>query len=429
MKRKILFTILICGGCILLGGVLMIQKTKISKSTPKADDTGVTLEKINAVVKANNQFAFDLYSRYKDKYEGNIFFSPYSISVALAMTYEGARGQTAKEIQAVFHFPEAEDIRRPGFARIYNEINKKNKKYELHTANALWAQKDYLFLDTYFIVTEKYYGGKVRNVDFEKESEKSRQMINAWVKDQTRNRIKDLISKKPRIIDKLTTLVITNAIYFKGKWVLQFDRSRTREADFRVSPTKVVKVPMMSLSGEKAKFNYAETEDLQILEMPYEGEELSMLVLLPKEDNLAKLEQSLDLEKLNKWRDMLQERKVDVYMPKFKLEIKYFMEKALKEMGMPSAFIYHKADFSGMTGRRDLFISRVIHQAFVEVNEEGTEAAGATAVIIKKGVVMPTIFRADHPFIFIIQERKTGNIFFMGKVANPIHHGIIIYEE
>lgn len=389
----------------------------VKQPTPTADDTGVTPEKVSAVVNANNQFAFDLYSKYKDKYrDDNFFFSPYSISTALAMTYEGAREKTAEEMQSVFHFSEDNDVRRPAFARIYNEINKKDKEYKLHTANALWAQKDYQFLDEYLSATERYYGGKVTNLDFVGETEKSRQIINTWVEDQTNNKIKDLIPSG--VIDPATRLILTNAIYFKGTWVLQFDKSETREADFKISPTKTVKAQMMSLTGEKAEFNYAETEDLQILEMPYEGEEISMLVLLPKEDTLDKLEHSLNAEKLDEWRGMLQERKIDVYMPKFKFETKYFMAKDLAEMGMPSAFT-RAADFSGMTGKRDLYIAQVIHQAFVEVNEEGTEAAAATAVVMKELAVMSEIFRADHPFIFIIQQKDTGNILFLGKVVDP----------
>ncbi|MBA7514216.1 hypothetical protein ES705_06241 [subsurface metagenome] len=385
----------------------------------EADDTGATPEKVNAVVNANNQFAFELYSKYKDEYsDDNIFFSPFSISTALAMTYEGAIGQTAEEMQSVFHFPADNDVRRPAFAKIYNEINEKEKgkQYKLHTANALWAQKDYQFLNEYFGTTEKYYRGKVTNLDFRSEPEPSRITINNWVEDQTNDKIKDLIP--PGGIDPLTRLVLTNAIYFKGTWVLQFDKNKTREADFRVSPTKTVKVEMMSLTGEKAKYNYAETTHLQILEMPYEGEELSMVVLLPKGDTLDKLEQSLTVEKLNEWRGMLQKERVDVYMPKFKFETKYFMALDLAEMGMPSAFT-GEADFSGMTGKRDLYISQVIHQAFVEVNEEGTEAAAATAAIMEEGAVMSKVFRADHPFIFIIQQKDTGNILFLGKVVDP----------
>jgi len=370
------------------------------------------------VVSANNRFAFDLYSRYKTN-DGNIFFSPYSISTALAMTYEGAKGKTADEMQSVLHFPKDDNVRRAGYAGIISEINKKDGKYVLSTANALWAQKDYSFLKGYFDVTERYYGGKVTNLDFVKDTENSRATINNWVEEQTNNKIKDLIPQGA--IDDLTRLVLTNAIYFKGTWVKQFDKKNTMERDFRVSPGKTVKAQMMSRVGEEALFNYTETDKAQILELPYAGEDLSMLVLLPKGDDIKALEDSLDSLKLASLRNALTQERVNVYLPKYKFETKYFMADTLSEMGMPTAFSGN-ADFSGMTGKKDLFITDVIHQAFVEVNEEGTEAAAATGVIMGATSIGPDrtkTFYADHPFIFIIQEKATGNILFMGRVSDP----------
>ncbi len=384
------------------------------EDVPVADDSAASPEKVEAVVNANNGFAFDLYAKYKDQFEGeNVFFSPYSISTALAMTCEGARGKTAEEMQSVLYFPKDEDVRRPGFARIYNQINKEGKEYRLSTANALWAQKDYKFLDEYFTVVESFYGGKATNMDFGKDPEGSRQTINNWVEEKTNNKIKDLIPAGVL----LTRLVLTNAIYFKGTWVSQFDEEKTREEDFRVDGGKTVKAEMMYLKDDEAEFNYAETDDLQLLEMDYKGEDLSMIVILPKEGSLEKVEEMLSAEKLAEWKEMMHEREVDIFFPKFKFETKYFMAQDLSEMGMPSAF--GGADFSGMTGNKNLFISEVIHQAFVEVNEKGTEAAAATAVIIKEMISMPTVFRADHPFIFLIQQKQTGNILFLGKVMDP----------
>jgi len=199
-------------------------------------------------------------------------------------------------------------------------------------------------------------------------------------------------------------------------WIKQFDKEETRKEDFKVSPEKTVKVDMMSITGEE--FNYFETEEIQILELLYEGEDLSMLIILPKENDLNSLEDSFSLEKLYELRNNLGEQKVDVYIPKFKFETKYFMVKTLEEMGMPTAFSMD-ADFSGMDGTTDLFIANVIHQAFVDVNEEGTEAAAATGVVMELKAAMPTVFRADHPFIFMIQERETGNILFLGRVVDP----------
>jgi len=369
----------------------------------------------SGAVSANNQFAFKLYSIYKSK-DGNIFFSPYSISSALAMTYEGARGKTADEMQSVFDFSKDDVLRRRDFLKINNIINKKDKKYKLNTANALWAQKSYKFSDDYFKLIDQYYGGKVTNLDFIGDLEGSRLTINHWVEERTNDRIKDLIPKN--VLDSYTRLVLTNAIYFKGKWAKEFDKKSTGEQDFNVGSNKAVKVQMMNDNDD---FNYGETDSLQILELPYQDNELSMLILLPKNDDLAAVEGSLTFEKLSEYKSLLTSEKIDVSIPRFKFETKYLMKDDLIRMGMPTAFS-GDADFSGMTGDKDLFIGQVIHQAFVDVNEEGTEAAAATAVIMEAGSAMPQppkVFRADHPFIFLIQEKETGNILFMGRVADP----------
>lgn len=382
---------------------------------PRTDDTGTTQQGVQTVANANNKFAFDLYSELDKSESGNIFYSPYSISAALAMTYEGARGQTAEEIKSVFHFPE-NNVLRPNFAAIYNEINKKDKPYKLSTGNALWVQQNYKLLDEYLSAVEKYYGGKAANLDFAGETEKSRQTINTFIEQQTVNRIKDLIPQG--ILDAATKLVLTNAIYFKGTWVWEFDKADTREQDFKITPTNVIKTPMMHMDNEKAKFNYADVGDLQILELPYKGDEISMLVLLPT-GNLDTIEPNLTTEKLEEWKNQMKEEKLDaISLPKFEFDTKYFMAQTLSAMGMPTAF--GNADFSGMNGNRSLYIDQVIHQAFVKVDEEGTEAAGATAVIMKESIALQRkIFNADHPFIFVIQEKETGNILFLGRVADP----------
>tara|TARA_Y100000310_G_scaffold332712_1_gene408812 strand:+ start:215 stop:1474 length:1260 start_codon:yes stop_codon:yes gene_type:complete len=382
---------------------------------PKTDDTGSTQQGIQQVVNANNQFAFDLYSELDKSEQGNVFYSPYSVSAALAMTYEGAKGQTADEMKSVFHFPES-NILRPNFAAIYNEINRENKAYELKTGNALWAQYDYQFLEDYTSRVEKYYGGKVANLDFKQETGKSRQMINSFIEEQTNDKIKDLIPAG--VLSPMTRLVLTNAIYFKGTWEWEFDKSDTREQDFRITPTNAIKTPMMYMKPDKAKFNYADIEDLQILELPYKGGKISMLILLPTE-NLDSIEPSLTAEKLTEYKARMSETKLDsISFPKFEFDTKYFMKETLSAMGMPTAF--GNADFSGMDGTKNLLISQVIHQAFVKVDEKGTEAAAATAVVMKESMAMPrNVFRADHPFIFIIQEKETENILFMGRVTDP----------
>jgi serpin B len=381
-------------------------------------EEGSTSEGLKELVDGNNQLAFDLYAQYKAEDE-NVFYSPYSIITALSMTYEGARGKTAEEMASVLHLPSNASIRQPAFAKLFNEMNKKGKKYQLNTANALWAQKDFTFLPDYFNTIDKYYGGKVENVDFVHETEAVRKRINTWVEDQTNKKIQNLIPEG--ILNEMTRLVLTNAIYFKGTWLKQFDSKETSNMDFYTSGTVSEKVPMMHLpNDEEAKFNYAETNDLQVLELPYTGSELSMLILLPKENDQTVVEKYLTKEKFADLKEQLKEEQVDIYLPKFKFETKYFLTDTLKKMGMKEAFT-NAADFSGMDGEKDLMISQVIHQAFVEVNEEGTEAAAATAVVVELKATMQDIkeFKADHPFIFVIQQKSTGNILFMGRVSDP----------
>ena len=388
------------------------------KKPPEADDTGSTEEGVRQVVDANNRFAFELYSELSKTEKGNIFFSPYSIFSAIAMTYEGARGQTADEVKSVFHFPDI-DVLRSNFAAIYNSINRETDAYELRTGNALWIQQDYPILESYISIVERYYGGKAANLDFVGKTEESRQTINSFIEEQTNGKIKDLIP--PGYLDTMTRLVLTNVIYFKGMWKWEFNESETREEDFKVTPTHVVKVPMMHMKPENATFKYADLEELQILELPYKGDEISMLILLPK-DGLESIESSLTVEKLNEWKSQMQETKLDeIYLPKFKVDTKYFLKDALSRMGMPTIFSPGEADLSGISDSRELYVGFVIHQAYVEVNEEGTEAAAATAVGIELTAIMPKIvFKADHPFIFIIQQRDTGNILFLGRVVNPL---------
>ena len=383
---------------------------------PRADDAGSTQQGIKDVANANNKFAFDLYSQLDKSENGNLFYSPYSISAALAMTYEGAEGKTAEEMKSVFHFPES-NILRPNFAAIYKDINKGAKDYELKTGNALWVQQDFPFLVDYKNRVEKYFGGKAASLDFVSESEKSRQTINSFIGEQTNNKIKDLIPAG--FLNAMTRLVLTNAIYFKGTWQWEFDTSDTRDSNFKITPTNIVKTPTMNMDPDKASFNYADTGDLQILELPYKGDEISMLVLLPNE-NLDAIENTLTAEKLNEYKSKMKETKLDsISLPKFEFDTKYFMRDVLSALGMPTAFS-ESADFSGMTGKRDLFISFVIHQAYVKVDEKGTEAAAATAVGMQTTSVRPrTDFRADHPFIFLIQDKGTGNILFFGRMVDP----------
>ena len=300
--------------------------------------------------------------------------------------------------------------------------NKRGKKggYQLSVANALWGQKGYGFLQEFIDLTKKYYGAGLREVDFVSavEREKARKAINAWVEKQTKDKIKELI--QPGVFTRLTRLVLTNAIYFKGDWASKFKEENTKPAPFYVTEEKSVEVPMMY---QKGQFAYTEGEDAQVLVLPYKGDELSMLIVLPKKPSLLpSIERELTLKNLKVELERLRKQEVKVYLPKFKITWGVFkLNDILKAMGMKDAFSLPPADFSGMTGRKDLFISHVLHKAFVEVNEEGTEAAAATAVVMDResAPAPPPVFRADHPFVFMIRDNRSGTILFMGRVTNP----------
>ena len=379
------------------------------------DDSRATDEGVDDIVSANNRFAVDLYRQLRKNDEnGNLFFSPYSISVALTIAFEGARGNTAEEMRSVLHTPKNEDIRQPNHARLYNELNAKDRNLTLSTANALWMHEDYSFLGKYISTIQTYYGAGLAELDFFNENEESRQIINSWVENETNSKIKELIPRDQ--LDKLTKLLITNAIYFQGNWVTQFDPEDTRNGIFTTLTGEKVAIPMMRLEGE-VTFNYTRTNTAEILEMPYDGEDLSMLIILPHDDNPSTLEASLTADNISTWRGQMHERDIDVVLPKFKLETEYKLNDAMEEMGMPTAFS-NKADFSGMGGAKNLKISSVRHKAFIEVNEKGTEAAAATyfEVIF---VSVPPMFVVDHSFIFVIQHQETGIILFMGLMGDP----------
>ena len=369
------------------------------------------------VILANNQFTIDFYSEIKDTKE-NIFFSPWSISTAFAIAYEGARGTTADEIQQVFGFPADDEQRRSEFKSINDDLNEKDAKYKLRVANALWLAEKFQPLQEYVDTAKNYYDSEVNNVDFI--SDEGANIINDWAKLKTENKIPMIIP--PGSTDELTLLIITNAIYFNGTWTTQFDEKNTRDEDFKMDSVNVVTAPMMKLFD--TKFNYSQNEQVQIIELPYEGDKLSMLILLPSDVNgLKSLEESLSLESLIQWKSELSETDLDlVQIPKFTLETKYDLSEKLINLGLHSAFDPSEADFSGIAEIKPLYIQSAVHKAFVDVNEVGTEAAAVTA--IKMGTTSigppPLIFKADHPFIFLIQDKETNQILFFGRVVNPI---------
>jgi serpin B len=370
-----------------------------------------------AVVHGNSQFACELYGKLAAE-EGNLFFSPYSISNALAMTYGGAGGNTAKEMAATLHFDGASDDFHAAFADLVRRIQSEDKKrkYQLRIANRLWGQKDFGFVPEFISSSAKHYGAGLEEVDFMDATEQARQAINAWVEKQTQDKIQELL--KPGILNRLTKLVLTNAIYFKAAWSSPFEVSQTKMGEFLADGVKKVKTPMMHQSQSTRFFNGG---TFTALELPYEQHELSMIVLLPKKaDGLAAFEKTLTADNLAKWHAKLSNHLVDIRLPKFKTTAEFRLDKVLEEMGMRDAFDRKKADFTGLSSMKGLHITAVVHKAFIDLNEAGTEAAAATAVVIGTASAPPeATFHADHPFVYLIRDNKTGSVLFMGRVVNP----------
>jgi len=371
---------------------------------------------VEAAVRGNTEFALALYQKLRTV-EGNLFFSPYSISTALAMTYAGARGDTATQMAQALHFFLDQEQLHPAFASLEARLGETGREgqVQLRVANALWPQKGYPLLEAFLALTKRYYGVEVRAVDYG-DTETARATINRWVEDNTEHKIKDMIP--PGVLNAVTLLVLVNAIYFKGNWASPFDEGLTRDERFWVTPGEAVRVPMMSKTHE---YRYGERDGLQVLELAYAGGDLSMVVLLPKEvDGLAEVEERLSVENLGKWTERLWQSEVQVLLPRFEITFPFSLNEVLISMGMVDAF--GDADFSGMDGSKVLYISAVLHKAFVAVNEEGTEAAAATAAMMRTmGISLPPpVFRADHPFVFLIRERSTGSVLFLGRVANPV---------
>jgi serine protease inhibitor len=372
-----------------------------------------------AVVEGNNAFAFALYGHLQNR-NGNLFFSPESISTALAMAYAGARGNTATEMAKTLHFTLPQQHLNPAMGALLSDLNAAHDGYQLTVANALWAQQGYTFLDNFLQLLKTDYGAGLNQVDFKGATEAARLTINRWVEQKTQDKIKDLL--QPGTLVPSTRLVLTNAIYFKGDWQTQFDKAQTRDEDFYPTQAQTKKVAFMHREGS---FSYFDGGTFQVLEIPYKSKELSLVVLLPKDRSaLPTLEQSLTASNTQQWLSrVVPFDKVIVALPKFKSTQQFELGATLGAMGMAQAFT-GSADFSGMTGKRDLAISEVIHKAYIDVNEEGTEAAAATAVgmramAMRGPLEQPPVFRADHPFIFLIRDNRSNSILFMGRMADP----------
>jgi serpin B len=421
MKKIWLWTLAI----VVLAGLVSCTQP-VSSMTLESDKERVAAPEVSlanlvTLVDGNTAFAFDLYQALREE-DSNLFYSPYSISLALAMTYAGARGETEQQMADALRFILPQEDLHPAFNGLDTELGRRGEGAEgkdgegfrLNIVNAIWGQKDYEFLAGFLDELAENYGTGLRILDFVNETEKSRITINDWVSDQTEGRIEDLIPQG--VIDAMTRLVLTNAIYFNAAWMYPFNADATREGAFRLLDGSEVTVPMMAISES---FDYTEGDGYQAVGLPYDGNELFMIVLLPQVGFEA-FEGSLDAALATAILKGLGPRQVSLTMPKFEFESEFSLKDALATLGMPIAFS-DGADFSGMTGNRDLYIGEVLHKAFVSVDEAGTEAAAATAVVMELTAMPeePVPVTIDRPFIFFICDNETGTILFVGRVLNP----------
>jgi serpin B len=428
MKISIILAIVIlCLGLSACAPAALADKVQatgpvLSSEKQREQSPEVAQSDISSLADGNGAFAFNLYKLLSEE-EGNLFYSPYSISVALAMTYAGARGDTETQIADTLQFYLSQNQLHPAFNSLDQELasrgegakGKDGEGFRLNIVNAIWGQKDYAFLVSFLDTLAENYGAGLRIVDFITETELSRITINDWVSDETEGRIKDLIPQGA--INQMTRLVLTNAIYFNAAWQYPFEEDATSPGVFYLLNDDEVTVPMME---QQESFSYLKGDNYQVVELPYDGQELSMVIILPDPGQFASFEETIEYQKIEDIIESLERREVRLRMPKFEFDSSFSLKKALTEMGMPVAFS-DGADFSGMTGKKDLFISDVIHKAFVSVDEAGTEAAAATAVIMELTAMPETPLEVtlNRPFIFLIRDIETGAILFVGRVINP----------
>ena len=395
----------------------VVQSEKERVTSPDVNEADLA-----TLAEGNSTFAFNLYQALREE-DGNLFYSPYSISLALAMTYAGARDETAQQMADALDFILPPDRLHPAFNSLDLELRlrgegaegKDGEGFRLNIVNAIWGQKGYEFLAEFLDLLAENYGAGLRVLDFVNAPEESRLTINNWVSDQTEGRIEDLIPQG--LIDALTRLVLTNAIYFNAAWQYPFPEDMTEDGLFYLLDGGDVTVPMMR---QTELFGYAEGDGYQAVELLYDGSELSMVILLPAPGQFETFEDSLDAQQVDEITGRLEFRQVTLAMPKFEFESSFSLREALAAMGMPLAFS-GAADFSAMTGNRDLFIADVVHKAFVSVDEAGTEAAAATAVVMPLSIPPgePVEVIVNRPFIFLIHDIETGSILFIGRVVNP----------
>jgi len=371
-----------------------------------------------AVVASNTAFAVKLYQQLSTQ-PGNVFVSPYSLSSLLTITWAGARGGTASELARSLQLTGGASAVHAGYARLQKELMPDTPvPYQLSIANGIFVRQGLALNPEFQKVAQESYAAQVEPLDFTTQPEPSRKHINRWVANQTHNRIKDLLP--PGLIGPNSQLILANAIYFKGAWLKPFDSRSTGPEPFTSLEGERFDAPTMR--QWEVALPYVEHPDLQILALPYKGKALSMLVLLPrKPQGLKALERKLSPRQLMAWTRGLSPREVDVYLPKFKLKYEAQMTPPLQELGIKRAFRCEAADFSGLAQSKDLCLSAVVHKSFLEVNEEGSEAAAVSmAHLVTTSIKPPTpVFRADHPFLFAIRDDHSGSILFLGRLMDP----------
>jgi serpin B len=425
MKRSFLFPCIVLAAFLLLPScsALSAHAQEVHSDKPREASPQVMDSDLADLVKGNNNFAFALYQQLFSGNE-NVFYSPYSISIALAMTYAGAKGQTADQMAQVMHFLLPADRLHPAFNKLALELESRSKAegippdqvFQLSVANSLWGQTGFSFEKDFLDVLARNYGAGMRLVDYKKDAEAARKTINDWVSQSTNQKIKDIVPEGA--LDALTRLVLANAVYFKAAWLHPFGPDATRPGAFHLLDETTVDVPMMH---EQAAMSSMQGEGYRAVELGYVGWQLSMLILLPDEGQFGDVEARLDAEMVNTTLAAMQYGEVILTLPKFKFEWSLGLVDGLRALGMKDAFDPASADFSGMDGARDLFLSNVLHKAFVAVDEAGTEAAAATASVMPASAIpsSPTEFVIDRPFFFLIRDDPTGTILFLGRVTNP----------
>jgi serpin B len=392
-----------------------------SSSTAQAPVAMPAAAEITPLAQASNAFAFDLYQKLRTT-QGNLAISPASISAALAMTWGGAKGATAEQMKKTLHFSGDQDTVFAGWGKLQAALTDPSRPLKLRIANRLFGEKTYHFEQPFLDKTKASFGAPLEQLDFKEAFEPSRARINGWVEEQTEKRIKDLIPKGA--VTPITRLVLVNAIYFLADWADPFEKFATSEQDFTVAGGAKKKVQMMHRADN---YRLAQAGGVKVLEMPYKGNDAAMLVVLPdRVDGLADVEAAIGAGKLDAWRKALASQRVLVSLPRFEVAPPAFeLSSQLAALGMPIVFDTAKADFTGIGNPADpsekIHIDRVFHKAFVKVDEKGTEAAAATAVLAA-GAGMPpksVPFEADHPFLFLIVDQTSGLVLFMGRVNDP----------